>query len=165
MTTPPSNDRTVRQTDAAAKEKMKYHADKKAKPHELKLGDLVLIPAAKANKLSPLFKPDPYRVVAIKGTMITASNGTHTVTRNASLLKRCPHLQLNDSPEPDEDQLMDDVLDAMRTTAPRAPRPETSPCTSSPSASPRRAATPGVSPGRPRRATKHPEWQKDFIMG
>ena len=49
--------------------------------------DAVLIKQPKANKLSIPFNPKPYKVVSRKGSMITAKQGEHSITRNSSHFK------------------------------------------------------------------------------
>ncbi len=72
------------------KEKMKIHADNKnhAEEPSLKLSDRVLVKQRPSNKSETPFKPQPYEVVDVKGTMITASNPTHKITRNVSFFKK-----------------------------------------------------------------------------
>jgi len=56
----------------------------------LNVGDKVLIKQPKQNKMSTPFKPEPFEITDKKGSMITAQNAEHTVTRNASSFKRLP---------------------------------------------------------------------------
>ncbi len=86
MTVPKDDDET-QQNDQEAKEKMKMYADRKSKPCTLETGDTVLIKQPKENKLSTPFNPKPCKVVSRKGTMITAQQGSRTITRNCSHFK------------------------------------------------------------------------------
>ena len=72
------------------KDKMKKYADDKrnAKPSDLKIGDTVLVKQDKQNKLSTPFNPEPYKITARNGTMITAKKDGHTITRNSSFFKQ-----------------------------------------------------------------------------
>ena len=80
----------LRCKDAAAKRKMKEYADDRnnAKPATFQIGDDVLVRQRKRNKFSSYNNPMPYHVVAIKGSMITAGNAKHKITRNSSHFKK-----------------------------------------------------------------------------
>ena len=81
--------RTIDKADDDAKVKRKAYADNRrvAKEPGFKIGDQVLVRQRKINKLTPRFKPKPYRITAIKGTMITARRPNHVITRNCSYFK------------------------------------------------------------------------------
>ena len=83
---------SLQQKDAESKSKMAEYADKKAraKEHTLKPGDTVLVRQPKQNKMSPPYNPLPFIVEKTKGTMITASNGNKSITRNSSQFKQIP---------------------------------------------------------------------------
>ena len=83
----PEDDDVTCENDLKAKQKMKIYADKKSKPCMIKEGDAVLIKQPKANKLTTPFNPKPYKVVSRKGSMITAKQGEHSITRNSSYFK------------------------------------------------------------------------------
>ena len=70
--------------------KAKAYADGKRKvlASSLSVGDTVLIRQQKRNKLTSFFGPKPYKIVAIKGSMISARLGVHIVVRNSSFFKR-----------------------------------------------------------------------------
>ena len=93
----------IRRADAKRKEKMKEYADKcnHAKNTDLDDGDKVLITQPKQNKMSTPFKPEPFEITDKKGSMITAQNAEHTVTRNASFFKNLPS---NIPVHPEEEQ-------------------------------------------------------------
>ena len=78
--------------DSAAKQKMKYYADKYShcKSHKFSVGDLVLPRQPKVNKFSTPFQAEPFRITEVKGSMITATFKDQTVTRNASHFKLLP---------------------------------------------------------------------------
>ncbi|XP_022803357.1 uncharacterized protein K02A2.6-like [Stylophora pistillata] len=82
----------VRQTDANKTEKMKAYADKHnhAKHSDFEVGDRVLIKQPKHNKLSTPFCPEPLEITQKKGSMVTAQNADHSVTRNSSFFKKLP---------------------------------------------------------------------------
>lgn len=88
------NQTVLTQNDLLSKQKALDYTNKKRRPKEtsLNIGDRVLIKQPRQNKLSTPFKPFPYRVIARKGTMITARNisGEHEVTRNQSHFKHIP---------------------------------------------------------------------------
>ena len=83
----PEDDDVTRENDLKAKQKMKIYADKKSKPCMIKEGDAILVKQPKANKLTTPFNPKPYKVVSRKGSMITAKQGEHSITRNSSYFK------------------------------------------------------------------------------
>ncbi|CAB3982993.1 Hypothetical predicted protein [Paramuricea clavata] len=86
----PEADNSIHETDSEKEGKMKEYADKRRRSEtsEIKVGDTVLIQQPKANKLSTPFNPSPYKVVARKGSMVTAERGSHKVTRNVSFFKK-----------------------------------------------------------------------------
>ena len=90
--------------DLHAKQKMKEYADRRnrAKPHRFSIGDLVLPRQPKRNKFSTPFSAEPFRIIAIKGSMITAVRNGTTITRNVSHFKSIPsdiETTPNDVPE------------------------------------------------------------------
>ena len=82
----------IAKKDSAAKQKMKYYADKYShgKPHKFSVGDLVLPRQPKVNKFSTPFQAEPFRITKVKGSMITATSKDQTITRNASHFKLLP---------------------------------------------------------------------------
>ena len=64
----------------------------RAKTSEIGIGDTVLVKQLKQNKLSTNLNPEPYTVVAKKGTMITAckQRKDHTITRKISHFTKFP---------------------------------------------------------------------------
>lgn len=64
------------------KQKMKIFADLKAhaQEKEIKPGEVVLMRQPKKNKLSTPFNPKPFVVEEKKGSKVTVSNGSQTVT-------------------------------------------------------------------------------------
>ena len=79
----------ARLNDAAAKAKMKKYADayQHVKHRLFKLNDPVMLRWNRTNKYMSLFDPVPYRITAIKGTMITATRHNNAVTRNCKFFK------------------------------------------------------------------------------
>ena len=79
----------VSMNDAVSKSKMKEYADKRrhTAPSPLIPGDHVLVKQPKINKLTPLYKSDPYTVVKKHGSMVTAERDGHSVTRNSSYFR------------------------------------------------------------------------------
>lgn len=82
----------IAQRDAMQKQKMKIYADLKAhaQEREIKPGEVVLMRQPKHNRFSTPYNPKPLVVEEKKGTMVTASNGSQTVTRNSSHFKVIP---------------------------------------------------------------------------
>jgi hypothetical protein len=83
---PTVTDSDLKCKDATAKRKMKEYTDDRnnAKPATFQIGDDVLVRQRKRNKFSSYNNPIPYHIVAIKGSMITAENAKHKITRNSS---------------------------------------------------------------------------------
>ena len=77
----------------------------RAEERTVEIGDLVLVRQKRKNKFSTRFDPRPYRVVRVKGTMITACRDGHYVTRNISFYKKLPNgddVQIDNGFENDE---------------------------------------------------------------
>ena len=70
---------------------MKTYTDRRthAKSHAIKVGDTVLLKVKREGKLMLPYKPIPYKVITVKGSLITAKqeNSDHTITRNCSFFK------------------------------------------------------------------------------
>ena len=77
------------EADASAKAKQKVYADYRrgATTPIFKVGDHVLVRQRTRNKLTSRFDYRPYKIIAIKGTMITARRNDHHITRNCSHFK------------------------------------------------------------------------------
>ena len=109
LMTEPSNRRDVQKRDSDNKAKMKKAADSKSyvKQSTLKEGDVVLVkPAIRRRKTDPAYCEQPYRVIQIKGSMVTAERGNHKVTRNSSFFKRVNndvYFDVEDSWDDDDD--------------------------------------------------------------
>ena len=72
---------------------MKAYADirRNAKIHHFKVGDTVLVKQQQKNKFQTPFNPTVYEISEVKGTMVTAVNNNHTITRNCSHFKIIAH--------------------------------------------------------------------------
>ena len=94
---------TLKANDRKAKKKMKTYADAKAyvRPSEIKEGDTVFIKCddTKRKRDTP-YRPEPYVVIAKKGSMVAARNNSDTVTRNSSFFKKASI----ESPETSDDE-------------------------------------------------------------
>ena len=92
QSTPQDSSASIAQRDAVQKQKMKIYADLKAhaEEREIKPGEVVLMRQPKKNKFSTPYNPKPFVVEEKKGSMVTASNGSQTVTRNSSQFKVIP---------------------------------------------------------------------------
>lgn len=92
-------DAPLRQADALAKNRMKQKADRmrRVAPLALRVGDVVLCRQKKEGKLCPAYNPQPYKVIAIKGSMVTAKCNNHVITRNSSHFKTLPANAKNSS--------------------------------------------------------------------
>ena len=71
---------------------MKIYAYQRENAQERKIspGETVLMKQPKQNKLSTPYNPQPFVVEGTKGSMITVSDGSETVTRNSSNFKVVP---------------------------------------------------------------------------
>ena len=88
---------SLAQRDALQKQKMKIYADQKVYAQERNItpGEVVLMKQHK-QKLSTPYNPKSFAVKETKGSMITASNESDTVTRNSSHFKVLPKQLLQD---------------------------------------------------------------------
>ena len=84
--------KTMAERDAEQKSKIKAYAYSKlgTKPSDIKPGDTVLVRQPKKNKLSTPFNPEPLVVEEKKGSMVIASDGFKSITRNSSMFKIIP---------------------------------------------------------------------------
>jgi transposase InsO family protein len=72
---------------ATARMKLEYDTRMRALESNITVGSLVLIKLKKVCKTTPTWDPDPYRVININGTQITAQRHDRTTTRNSSFFK------------------------------------------------------------------------------
>ena len=81
--------RDLERRDQIMKENIKRYTDNRnnATYSSIKVGDYVLVKQQRRNKLSANFDPKPYRVMSIKGYMITAQRPNHRITRNSQHFK------------------------------------------------------------------------------
>ena len=88
---------------------MKEYADQRrqSKTSDMKVGNIVLVQQPKTNKLPTPFNPHPYKVVARKGSMVTAERGSHKITRNVSFFKKIDTIPI---PENEIDDEVDDPI-------------------------------------------------------
>ena len=72
---------------------MKEHADRKSyvAPINLKEGDLVLCRQSKVNKLTTPFNSQPFRVVKVRGSRVTAVADGRYITRHITFFKPLKH--------------------------------------------------------------------------
>ena len=87
-----SPDWEVEARDLIAKKKMKQYADSKqyVKQDNLNVGDSVLLKKGPSFKKDVPYHETPFTVTATKGTMVTATDGFRSVTRNSSYYKQLP---------------------------------------------------------------------------
>ena len=88
---PTSSDvkRNILRNDTVKKASIKAYADRKLQTQDrnLNVGDAVLMTQKKKNALTTPFNPKPMVVTQKKGSMVIASDGSKTVTRNSSEFK------------------------------------------------------------------------------
>ena len=142
---------TVR--DAEQKIKMKAYADLKlgVRESKIRLGDTVLIKQPKRNKVNAPFRQVPILVEGKNGSMVTASDGNKTVTRNSSMFKVVPN-HIRRAEKITQEQVNEDL-----TAEPWSPdvseldKPSSSPC-------------PTTALRRSQRQTRLPAKLKDFVL-
>ncbi|XP_033127671.1 uncharacterized protein K02A2.6-like [Anneissia japonica] len=81
----------IEAADRKSKEKMKENADMKrrTKPSQLKEGNTIILKnTAEQGKLITPYKPLPYTITNMKGSMITAERQGHKITRNSAHAKQ-----------------------------------------------------------------------------
>ena len=85
----PAHDPQVRQHNEKAKAVQKAYKDAKAnvRPHDIQLGDRVLL-LQKGSKTHSRYDPEPYRVTAVQGSQITAVRGDKIRLRDAKMFKK-----------------------------------------------------------------------------
>lgn len=85
----PTRDPELREHVAKAKERQKAYKDAKSnvKPHNISVGDRVLLLQRKT-KANPQYDPMPYKVVKVIGTQIKAVRGDKTRVRDAKKFKK-----------------------------------------------------------------------------
>lgn len=108
------------------KTKAREYADTKrrVKESKIKIGDVVLVKQEKKNKFTTPFDPKPLKVIAIKGTMVTAKRVDKEISRNISHFKRF----VGNSRAPDgEKEISDKELDEEITIPPREAAPRNIP--------------------------------------
>lgn len=142
---------SLRKCDADAKLSMKENAERRRRSIHVapEVGSLVLVRQQEKGKLIPPFNPTPYRIIAKKGTMLTAkSSDGHITTRNVSFFKTIPEGCVS---QPVQD--MDDgwILDPspVEEAVPVPPEPQ---------------ARPNIPERRPDRVRKPPTYLNDYIV-
>ena len=82
-------DQSVKRHDAQKKNRMKKCHDKEhdAKTTVIKVGDQVLV-KPKKTMVKPFYDSKPYRVISVKGTMVTAARNNKSITRNVSKFRK-----------------------------------------------------------------------------
>ena len=79
-----------RDNDAEMKEKRKMYADVKrnAVNNDLKVGDKVLLKQNESNKMSTVYRKDPFIITERKGNCVTVQNDDVCLKRNITHVKR-----------------------------------------------------------------------------
>lgn len=110
----------VKQQDELAKSKIKQYADKKlhTKTANFEIGDMVLTKQHKLVKSDSNFDHNPYKIIEINGSMITATQGNNKkITRNSSFFRKTNQNNYNSiEPELLVDDDDDDNSKASTTT-------------------------------------------------
>ena len=146
---------------------MKAYADTKrrATPHDIHIGDYVLVRQQKKNKLSSFYDGRPYTITDINHSMITAKRDNHTVTRNSSFFKKLLGYSGKNQPidqaEGDEEEIDDDVTITQHVTNPTQRKGQ-------PQDQPQGQPQPPTPPDRRypnRRNRQLPNRFNDFVLG
>ncbi|KAK3711382.1 hypothetical protein QZH41_003258, partial [Actinostola sp. cb2023] len=103
-------DKEMRLNDQQSKDEMKRYADQRrnTRSSNINPNDKVLVHKGKPHqgKTEPYYEPHPCTVIDKKGSMITASDGKHNITRNSSKFK-----PLKTDVQPINQELMDEQDD------------------------------------------------------
>ena len=80
----------VKDFNKRAMESAKQYADQRRHTQQstISVGDTVLVRQKKQNKRSSFYDPLPYKVISLKGSMITARRQGHQIVRNSSFFKK-----------------------------------------------------------------------------
>lgn len=86
------DDSEVRAADESNKLKAKLYADvhRHAKQHKLSKGDTVLLRRPRPLSCESMYDPDPYKVIHVQGSCITALRKGKKVMRNSCFFKKVP---------------------------------------------------------------------------
>lgn len=156
----------LRETDEKNKGKGKEYADisRHAKSHDIQLGDTVLVVQPKVNKLTTPYNPQPFTVIRVEGTKITAMCGQRTITRNASLFKKIRAKHNNNSGG--EDLAEDSADESTVQQDPRADDEPPPPALNHPNQGRPQARTDADGRARryPQRDTREPHKFNDYVM-
>ncbi|XP_028407158.1 uncharacterized protein K02A2.6-like [Dendronephthya gigantea] len=122
------SDATIRQRDATAKQKCKAYADSRrhTKAIHIEVGDKILVEQDKIDSLTPRYNPEPFVVIARKGSMITAQKGETILCRNTAKCKRlkCAEDEESDNEwQPSLSRQMQPDREEREPTRQRSPRP------------------------------------------
>jgi hypothetical protein len=84
-----TGDADMRKKDGESKAKQKQYKDanKTVRPHDIKVGDAVLL-KQRQTKTASRYDPDPFRVTEVKGTQITATREHQVRIRDAQKFKK-----------------------------------------------------------------------------
>ena len=171
----PADNKDVENRDSHKKAAMKTHADSKTyvKPCALRVGDTVLVKVSPSFKKSGTpFEKELYKVVEMKGSLVTAENNNgRRITRNSSFFKiynsnsdtgggnDSLHFDLLVESE-DENTLNNSILDGFEVEEANIPNdivPE--------EPVPNDVNMEGlVQPQRQKRQTKQPIWMRDYVL-
>ena len=84
----PANTAAERVLKGKAKSKQYVDARRHTRKSTIKEGDTVLVKQKKKNKYTTMFRPQPYKVINVRYSRVTAQRGDHVITRNISHFKK-----------------------------------------------------------------------------
>ena len=120
----------IKECDKRSKLAMKRYSDshRNTAVKQINIGDKVLIlRQGHCDKQTTPYNPQPYKVTAKTGSMITAQRGMHKVTRNISQFKVLPAAERRPISESDEDddgdRIPTDAAEVPQTIAQDPPLP------------------------------------------
>jgi hypothetical protein len=84
----PANTAAERVLKGKAKSKQYVDARRHTRKSTIKEGDTVLVKQKEKSKYKTMFRPQPYKVINVRYSRITAQMGDHVITRNISRFKK-----------------------------------------------------------------------------
>ena len=99
----PANTAAERVLKGKGKSKQYVDARRHTRKSTIKEGDTVLVKQKKKNKYTTTFRPQPYKVINVRYSGVTAQRGNHVVTRNISHFKKFSGAYRETVPKPESE--------------------------------------------------------------
>ena len=102
---PANTANTAAERALKGKVKSKQYVDTRrhTRKSTIKEGDIVLVKQKKKNKYTTMFRPQPYKVVKVRYSRVTAKRGDHVITRNISHFKKFSGVHRETVPKPESE--------------------------------------------------------------